>query len=63
MYGVDVELQNIPSTEIEDWCDSQWHPDGATALCPKCGIDSVIGDNSGYPITTEFLQQMRKRWF
>ncbi len=43
---------------IEDWCD-----DEDTALCPSCGIDSVIGDDSGYPITKEFLSAMKKHWF
>lgn len=46
-------------SEIEDWIDDN---DGC-ALCPKCGIDSVIGSASGYPITTDFLKQMKKRWF
>lgn len=29
-----------------------------TATCPCCGMDSVIGASSGYPITKEFLQGM-----
>ena len=33
------------------------------AICPYCGIDSVIGEHSGYPITREFLEQMRQYWF
>ena len=36
---------------------------GTTAVCPYCGIDSVIGDRSGYPIAAEFLGQMQKLWF
>jgi hypothetical protein len=36
---------------------------GQTALCPKCGIDAVIGSKSGYPMTQEFLQAMEKHWF
>jgi hypothetical protein len=44
---------------IMDWVDDC----GVTALCPKCGIDSVIGSASGYPITTEFLARMRRHWF
>ncbi|MFT3808618.1 MAG: hypothetical protein QM698_01740 [Micropepsaceae bacterium] len=43
---------------IEDWCD-----DDDTALCPKCGIDSVIGDASGFPVERAFLIQMRARYF
>lgn len=43
---------------------SEWIPEGlGTALCPYCGIDSVIGESSGYPITEEFLQEMKNYWF
>ena len=34
-----------------------------TALCPYCGIDSVIGDAGGYPITEDFMRKMHERWF
>ena len=34
-----------------------------TALCPFCGIDSIISESSGFPITKEFLEQMNKRYF
>lgn len=44
--------------EIMDWTD-----DKQTALCPKCGIDSVIGSCSGFPINKEFLHQMCEHWF
>jgi hypothetical protein len=45
--------------EILEWVD-----DDTTALCPNCGIDSVIGDKSGYPATdVEFLKQMHFQWF
>ena len=27
------------------------------------GIDSIIGESSGYPITKEFLKKMKKHWF
>jgi predicted metal-dependent phosphoesterase TrpH len=43
---------------------TNWLPEGSgTALCPYCGIDSVIGESSGYPITDEFLKEMKKFWF
>lgn len=42
----------------------EWIPDtNGTALCPHCGIDSVIGQSSGYPITVEFLKKMKSHWF
>ena len=50
--------------EIEEWiiedtaCDYR-----GTAMCPHCGIDSVIGESSGYPITKEFLDVMNQMWF
>ena len=34
-----------------------------TALCPYCGIDSVIAENSGFKITKEFLKKMHDYWF
>ena len=45
-------------SEIGDWIDGD-----DTALCPKCGIDAVIGSQSGYPLTQEFLGKMQKHWF
>ena len=51
-----------PESEIDEWIDEP-DPPGVTALCPKCGIDSVIGSASGYPITSNFLWRMKLRWF
>jgi hypothetical protein len=44
--------------EIGEWVD-----EGKTALCPYCGIDSVIGTSSGVPMTIGFLRCMRNEWF
>ncbi|MDQ1000297.1 hypothetical protein QFZ28_000697 [Neobacillus niacini] len=44
--------------EITEWID-----DDDTALCPYCGIDSVIGESSGFPITEQVLQEMHRVWF
>jgi hypothetical protein len=52
----------FPPSEIDDWTDN-WEGVGPTATCPKCSIDAVIGSESGYPITTEFLDHMRQHWF
>ena len=39
---------------IEEWAD-----EGKTALCPRCGIDSVLpGEND-----TAELQKAHERWF
>lgn len=52
-------LKIFNSTEIKEWLDDI----GGTAICPYCGIDSVIGESSGFPITEEFLKEMNKYWF
>jgi hypothetical protein len=48
--------------EVEAWTDKQ-DGVGQTALCPHCGIDSVVGSSAGYSITTEFLSHMHRHWF
>lgn len=48
--------------EITEWWDSPTDPnnddDGTTAVCPRCGIDSVIGSASNFELTTESLKMM-----
>jgi hypothetical protein len=56
-------LAVFPPSEIEEWVDADEQGIGQTALCPNCGIDSVIGSKSGYPTTKEFLQAMGEHWF
>jgi len=57
-------MQIYDPAELEEWiiddnpCDKR-----GTAICPKCGIDSVIGESSGFPITKEFLTAMHNYWF
>lgn len=34
-----------------------------TALCPYCGVDSVLPQSSGFPLTNEFLKRMHRKWF
>lgn len=47
------------SARIEEWTD-----EGDTALCPNCGVDSVIGDASRLAVTDpDFLRRMRIFWF
>jgi len=52
-------LKIFSPAKITDWITDKKD----TALCPYCGIDSVIGESSGYPITEEFLEKMQKYWF
>jgi len=58
-------LKIFSPTEITEYLQDDDIPidkDG-TALCPYCGVDSVIGESSGYPITEDFLRKMKKYWF
>ncbi len=43
-------------SEIKEWIDG-----GQTALCPRCGIDAVLG--SPWSVSPDFLAAMRKHWF
>jgi hypothetical protein len=53
----------FPPERITEWTDVTGDGSGQTALCPECGIDSVIGDRSGTPITGELLTEMHAYWF
>ena len=53
-------LKIFSPQEITEWIEEI---NGLTALCPFCGIDAVIGESSGHPITTEFLREMNDYWF
>lgn len=52
-------ISTFAPSEIEEWCDEG----DATAICPRCDIDAVIGDASGLPVDAEFLAAMHERWF
>jgi hypothetical protein len=42
----------------------EWIPDTkGTAICPYCGVDSVIGEYTGFPINAGFLSKMKEYWF
>jgi len=48
---------------ITEWVDEDAAEVGQTALCPHCGIDSVIGDRSGVEISEAFMTTMKRYWF
>jgi len=52
-------LKIFSPTEINEWVKDT----SGTAICPYCGVDSVIGEGCGYPITEEFLEEMHRYWF
>ena len=48
----------FPSYEMtwDDWIEDRH---GMTAVCPRCHIDSVLGDAAGIPISKEALEEFR----
>lgn len=57
-------LKIFSPKKIDDWIfDDNPIDIRGTAICPYCGIDSVIGESSGFPITKKFLTGMRREWF
>ena len=56
MYCIKI----FKAEEIIEWC-----PDANddTAICPYCGIDAVLSENSGFPLNEEFLKAAQEMWF
>ena len=46
-------FRTFSPTEIKTWIDKS-----QTALCPRCGIDAVIGTASGFQIDNVFLRKL-----
>jgi len=55
----------LPSeiTEWVDLVDAANNESGITALCPHCGIDSVIHETADFTISPELLGDMKRHWF
>lgn len=51
----------LPET-IRDWAEPG-DATGVTALCPFCGIDSVLGAASGIAMNPETLKVLHDHWF
>jgi hypothetical protein len=54
--------ETFPPSAIREWTDEGSADNERTALCPRCGVDSVIGSKSGFPIEKSFLRKMRNYW-
>ena len=50
-------LEEFAAADVSEWVDSD-----RTALCPRCGIDSVLSV-SGQGADNEFLGRMHEYWF
>jgi len=46
------------SGDITEWTDN-----GETAICPHCGVDSVICNKKGYTVTQKDLDLLNKYYF
>jgi hypothetical protein len=53
-------LGTFAPDKIDEWIKTDSEE---FAMCPHCGIDSVIGDASGITINDEFLKEMNTYWF
>ena len=51
-------FRTFRSTEIKAWIDAN-----QTALCPSCGVDSVIGSASKQRLDDAFLRGMHQHFF
>ncbi|MDQ3369672.1 MAG: hypothetical protein M3680_29980 [Myxococcota bacterium] len=51
-------FRSFGSGDITSWIDKN-----QTALCPKCGIDSVVGTGSGHTLDDRFLRKMHQFHF
>jgi uncharacterized paraquat-inducible protein A len=51
-------LSAFSTGEIREWIDK-----GQTAICPRCGVDAVLGDAMGLSLDDEFMRAMEKEWF
>ena len=59
-------LSIFSPNEIKEWIEEPEdcpRGPGKTAVCPKCGIDSVLPDTIQYKINKEFLAKMQEEFF
>lgn len=50
-------LARYPPCEVQKWVVEQ--KGEKTAICPACGIDTVIGSDSGFELDADFLRMMQ----
>ena len=59
-------LKIFSASEIVEWIDEPEDcPRGAgkTAVCPNCGIDTVLPESADYQLCDEFIHAMGKEFF
>ena len=57
-------LKVYDPSEIKEWgsepLEGVMH---CSAICPHCGVDAVLPESAGFPLTNEFLKAMQKEFF
>jgi hypothetical protein len=51
-------FRSFPPSAIKVWTDAS-----QTALCPLCGVDSVLGSESSHRLDEAFLRKMHQHCF
>ena len=51
-------FRSFATADITAWIDKN-----QTALCPRCGLDSVLGTASGHILDDRFLRRMHQHHF
>lgn len=51
-------FRTFAAGSIKSWTDA-----GQTALCPGCGVDSVLGSASTHRLDDAFLRKMHQHFF
>ena len=51
-------FRTFPPSAIKAWTDSS-----QTALCPSCGVDSVLGSESAHRLDDMFLRKLHQHCF
>lgn len=52
--------QTYDARKVNDWITGE---SGMSAICPECGMDAVIGDKGGEPLSKETLKELNLAYF
>lgn len=58
MHAFPVRINFFP---VRSWVDDVYKKE-KIALCPFCGMDTVITDAGSYRLTDELIDEMHERW-
>lgn len=54
-------MNRFPAAEVQRFLPEK--DGGSTALCPRCGVDSVLSDQDTAALTDELIAEMNRRFF